>query len=76
MEMKAWRAAAAAVVIVCFRSVFAEVAPRYKISSQVHYRIILISWVENAPSQAAFERLSQRVCVCESAASSDSAPPS
>lgn len=66
MEMRAWRA----VVIVCFRSVFAEVAPRYKISSQVHYCVILLSSVENLPSQAAFERLS----VSESAASTQVDP--
>lgn len=43
MEMKAWRA----VVVVCFHSVFAEVAPRYKMSSQLYHCVILLSSVEN-----------------------------
>lgn len=67
MEMKAWRAA---VVVVCFRAVFAEVAPRYETSSQVDHSAVLLSTVENLPSQAAFERLS----VSESAASTQVDP--
>lgn len=66
MEMKAWRA----VVVVCFRAVFAEVAPRYETSSQVDHSAVLLSTVKNLPSQAAFERLS----VSESAASTQVDP--